>query len=292
MQNEILLTLSAGSLRSLVGKPESGLPDIFAIPAFTERQLRLRGLNIPTDMMKGFGIQQLDKLRDSADRAGCPVLLLIEEKPIDFTDRTATWAETRQRLKVLGNAAAKLQCPALAVRCEAPQTDQAFELTAKGVKLVVQELDRFELNLLITPHEGLTEDPVKLTELIKKIGGFRIGSYPSFAAATKTGDADKSLRRLAPYAQAISASIQGFRAGKHIGFGLEKCVESIIAVGYTNTLAVDLVNVGPKTNVVKDIETAREMLGALTSPPEIEVEDFKALEALLEGGDEGAEAHE
>ncbi len=290
MQNEILLTLSAGSLRTLVGKPGLGIPDIFAVPAFTERQLRLRGLNIPADMLKGFGVQQIDKLRDSADRAGCPVLLLIEDTPIDFTDRTATWAQTRQRLKVLGNAANKLQCPALAVRCAAPDTDEAFELTAKGVKQCVHELDRFELNLLLTPNEGLTDDPAKLTELIKKIGGFRIGSYPSFAAAAKSGGISKALRRLAPYAQAISASIGGFKAGKHTGFDLEECVTSILAVGYSNTLAVDLVNVGPKTNVVKDIELARDMLSALTSPPELEAEDFKSLEALLEGGDD--ESHD
>lgn len=286
MQNEILLTLSAGSLRSIIGKPESGVPDIYAVPAFTERQLRLRGLNIPTDLLKGFGVQQIDKLRDSADRAGCPVLLLIEEKPVDFTDRSPTWAETRQRLKVLGNAASKLQCPALAVRCSALDTDEAFEMTARGVKTIVQDLDRFELNLLLTPHDGLTADPARLTELIKKIGGFRIGSYPSFAAAAKTESTDKALRRLAPYAQAISASIQGFKAGKHIGFDLDACVESILAVGYANTLAVDLVNVGAKTNVVKDIETAREMLSALTSPPETELEDLKDLEALFEGDEE------
>ncbi|MEY5032215.1 MAG: hypothetical protein RL354_1246 [Planctomycetota bacterium] len=243
MQPDILLTLSAGSVRPLLAAKDPRCPTIFAVPQFVATDLELRGLNLPTDMLKGFGLAEIEKLRDEADRAHCPVLLLTEEAPIDFVHRTGpTWVAALDRLRRLGTAANRLGCPSIAVRILAVDTDEAFEATAIGVKVALKELDKFELNLLIAPSEGLTFDAGRLTDLIKKIGGFRIGSYPSFAHAHATGDLEKTLRKLAPYAPAIAASVRGFDAeGKHDGFSLAECIESVRSVGYGNTLALDFV---------------------------------------------------
>ena len=46
-----------------------------------------------------------------------------------------------------------------------------------------------------------------MTELIKKVGGFRIGSLPDFKLAHETGDFISALRRLAPYAGAMFATL-------------------------------------------------------------------------------------
>ena len=209
----------------------------------------------------------------------CPVLLLSEETAIDFTDRGPNWKNSLERLKRLGLAANRLGCPSIAVRVQAADTDEAFEATTVGVKMALKELDRYDLNLLLSPHEGLTLAAARLTDLIKKIGGFRIGSYPSFAHAYASGDLENTLRKLAPYAPAIAASVRGFdeKTGAHDGYSLESCVDCVRSVGYGNTLALDHVGRGDAAgakkgakksaapDIVGDLLKARAMLEAATS---------------------------
>ena len=87
MQPDILLTLSAGSVRPLLAARDPRCSTIFEMPQFVATDLELRGLNLPAEMLKGFAIPDVEKLRDEADRAHCPVLLLTEETPIDFVTR-------------------------------------------------------------------------------------------------------------------------------------------------------------------------------------------------------------
>jgi hypothetical protein len=259
VQPEILFTLSASSIRPLLARPGAtsangvALPQtVFELPEFVATDLELRGLNLSTDLLKGFGLPEVDRLRDAADRAHCPVLLLVEEEAIDFVDRGPNWLKSLDRLKRLGLAANRLGCPSIAVRARGKDDDATFDATAQGVKLALKELDRFDLNLLLAPTEGVTFAAARLTDLIKKIGGFRIGSYPSFAHAHATGNLDETLRKLAPYAPAIAASIRGFdpNSGAHDGYSLEACVESVQSVGYGNTLALDFVGVGSSSEAV------------------------------------------
>ena len=290
MQPEILLALSASSVRPLLAVKDVRCKDIFSVPQFVATDLELRGLNLPTDLLKGFGITQIDRLRDEADRAHCPVLLLTEEDPIDFITRGPEWAKVLDRLKRLGLAANRLGCPSVSVRVAAPATDEAFEATAQGVKLALRELDRFELNLLLAPNAGLTFDATRLTELIKKIGGFRIGSYPSFAHAFASGDLDKTLRTLAPYAPAIAASVRGFdKDGVHDGYSIEECVDSIRRVGFSNTLSLEFVGTeseapaegkkkgksakSKQVDIVAELDIARKLLSAATAEPEFDLAD-------------------
>ena len=294
VQPEILLTLSAGSVRPLLANPQAFETDdlklpqsVFELPEFVATDLQLRGLNLPTDLLKGFGLPEIDKLRDAADRAHCPVLLVVEEPAIDFTERGPNWAKAIERLKRLGLAANRLGCPSIAVRAHAADTDAALEATAAGVKLALKELDKFDLNLLLAPHEGLTYTAARMTDLIKKIGGFRIGSYPSFVHAFASGDLENTLRKLAPYAPAIAASVRGFdeKTGEHDGYSLEACVDCVRSVGYGNTLALDFVGRGEeaagkksakkpaKVDIIGSLLKARIQLEAATSEPELALDE-------------------
>lgn len=314
----MLLTLSVRSLKKLTpgkGQPEVALLDL---PDFTMKQFGLRGLNISADLLAGWGLEDLDRLRDRADKAGCPCLVLIEDKPLKFT--TASKAASGDRLRRLAIAANRLGCSALAIRVDCPDNAAAFEETAATIKSLMPSVERLELNLLIAQSPGLTSRPDRLTDLIKRIGGFRIGTLPEFAQAaasieeepeprggkkagkgsakskpkaggkkkgSKTGDEELSavdgsstaaetaparksapanpggavisaLRKLAPYAGAIHANVQGFSAsGEHKGYDLTKCVAAIRAVGFVNTLAIDFTGTG---DAVAMITKAKEIL--------------------------------
>lgn len=250
----MLLTLTTSSLQHLrrAKKPLA----VNDIPEFVASELELRGLSLNASLLKGMNATDLERLRDRADRAHCPVLVLLEETPHDFSV-DATLALTQERILKLGLAASKLGCPSVAIRA-ANITEATVERAAANIKRTLTKLDRYEVHLLIRPGDGLTSDPVKLAELIKRIGGFRIGSLPSFSAAADSGDPEAALRRLAPYAQAVEATIKGFsKTGKHEAWDLDKCIEAIRGVGYQNTVGIDYVG---RTDPIGAIERARELL--------------------------------
>jgi len=257
VQAQILLTLAAGSLRSLLSRTRSPLA-LADLPGFTAEELGLRGLAIPTDLLAGLRPSQFDALRDAADKAHCPCLLIVESQPLDFQDPVAK-PQSIERLRKLATAATRLGCSALGIETAGVDDDAAFARTAAGVKEGLAALDRLEVNVLLRPGDGMIAVPAGLTELIKKIGGFRIGSLPSFEHAESTGDTIQTLRRLAPYAtSAILATVRGFdKEGRHQPWDLAKCIEAVRGVGYVNTLCIDFVGKG---DPVKVIEQAREQM--------------------------------
>ncbi len=263
LQAQIVLTLSVGSLRPLLAAKDPRCLTLLDVPRFAATELGLRGLNLPTGLLAGKAASDLDKLRDLSDKAGCPCLVLVEETPLGFGDpRTEVRAAIEDRMRRLAAAANRLGCRDIAVRCLAAATDADFDRTAAGLKVSLHEIDRYDLNLLVIPTEGLTLDSGKLTDLIKKVGGFRIGSLPSFGHAHASGDLEKTLRKLAPYAESIDATVVGFKSDKaggekHLPFDLKVCVESVRAVGYVNTLALDYVGKGDLT---EDLVRARGIL--------------------------------
>jgi hypothetical protein len=252
----MLLTLAARSLRSLVSGNGDEAMSLLDVPDFSIGKLQLRGVNVPSSMLAGWSLEDLDRLRDRGDKAGCPCLVLIEDTPLSFLEADA--AGTADRIQRLAVAANRLGCNALSIRCAAPDTDDAFDQTAGELKAVMPAVERMELNLLIAPNEGLTQEPDRLTELLKRVGGFRIGSLPDFGHAAASGDLVDALRKLAPYAGAVHATVQGFdKKGRHCRYDLAEGVAAIRSVGFLNTLAIDYVGKG---DAVGDIEKARAIL--------------------------------
>lgn len=261
MQAQIVLTLSVASLRGLMAAGDRRCPTIHEVPSFTRQHLGLRGLNVPAAMLSGLNAAGFEKLRDAADKAGCPFVVLVDEQPLPFADRDpARAAAAAERLGRLAVAANRLGCRDVAIRCGPGDAEDALERTAAGIKTAMGEIDRHDLNVLVAPHEGWTGDPDRLSALIKRVGGFRIGSLPSFGHAHASGDAEKTLRKLAPYAESIDATVVEFDAeGSHRPYDLAAMVAAVRAVGYVNTLAIEHAGKG---DAVAAIERARTILEA------------------------------
>jgi hypothetical protein len=266
----MLLTLSTRSLQHAKrAKAPLGPMDV---PDFVAEELGLKGLNVHTPLLKGMVPRDLEALRDRADRARCPILVLVDETALDFGPDSGP--ASIERVAKLGLCASKLGAPAVAVELAALPEAQ-FDAYAANVKRSLAALDKFDTHLLVRPGQG-AGDPQRLADMIKKIGGFRIGSMPTFAHAAASGDAADTLRRLAPYAQAVEASIKGFgKAGKHESWDLVGCLDAIRNVGYQNTLCIDYAG---KTDPFGNIERARDLFAKAIDPGEDE-----------EAGDEGDE---
>lgn len=248
-------------------------PDaMYGLPRFAIEHLQLRGLSISASMLSGWGLPELDRLRDQADRVGCPCLVLIEDAPLPFGATTQKRRDSAgERIRRLGAAAHRLGCNSLAIKIEGKDDDVVFERAAAEVKRCMPALERLELNLLLAPAEGLTFQPERLTDLIKKIGGFRIGSLPDFGHAHATGDTVGTLRKLAPFAGAVHATVDTITDGQHTSWDLRECVEAIESVGFANTLAIDYIGKG---DAAAAVETARVLL-ANESLEDIDLDDLE-----------------
>ena len=238
----------------LVGK-DASLP-LTDLPRFAHEQLGLHGLMLSADLLAGRTRDDLTRLRDAADRARCACLVLMEEAPQKLAAADAS--APAERIRRVMAAASLLGCNSAAVAIEAPDAPDALDLVAERFKVLMAEAEQRELNLLILPgpmpgaggKPNLTGTPERLTELLKKIGGFRVGTMPDFAHAAAADDMPGYLRRVTPYASAVLGTTLGFSAVEgeidderafvqHEGFDLAAAIEAITAVGFDAAVGLD-----------------------------------------------------
>lgn len=265
----MLLTLSAKSLGPILEGKKPKL-ELFDLPKFTLEEFGLHGLNLQTRFLAGWSIEAIDRLRDQADKIGCPWLTLIEEQPQPLgTESEKSLDQALDRLDRVLRVAHRLGCAGVAIGIEHQKQDDepALERVAERLKRILASAERLEMNLLLAPQAGLTSSPEHLTGLIRKVGGFRIGSLPDFEAASQSGDPSAYLRSLTPYASAVTAASTGFDAkGNHKAFDLSTCLEAIKSVGFEGTLSLEYRGSGDPIAAIQVTKEAIEQGLEVESP--------------------------
>lgn len=209
----MLLTLNINSLRGLLAAKGSRKPkmDLLDVPRLASEELGLHGLTLTTEFLAGATRQRLEKLRDLGDKSGCACLVLIEAEALAMGDAKEDNARAGvERMLRVVEAASVLGCSAVAMSIKGKDDQATFDRAAERIKKVSERAERLEINVLVAPTDGLTADPERATALIKKVGGFRIGSMPDFQAAVASADPAAYLRRLTPFASAVNASTLEF----------------------------------------------------------------------------------
>ena len=246
----MLLTLAMQSLNGLI---EGGDQDIQEIPNLSAGQLDLRGVLIDASHLSGWSFDAYDLFRNNADKAKAPCLLVRDNTPMDLTEGHEQ--ESRERIQRLSVAANRLGCNAVAITPVFPDDENAVKFISLQLREAMQGVERLELNLLLQPTEGLTSDPDQQIEIIKQIGGFRIGALPTFSSASATGDGINALQKLAPYAGGIVADFPTGRGKKAID--LVKGLRAIQDVGYVNTVSLNYIGKG---NPIQELNKASKKM--------------------------------
>lgn len=206
----MLLTLHTDSVASMLRPGKKGAQPRLALvdlPAFARQTLDMFGLNITTDLLAGATRTQLERLRERADKERCSCLLLIEQEPLELAHESDDIGGAGvERVRRVIRAATVLGCNAVAVSVKSDDTEDFLDFTTDRFRQIVETADKLDMNVLISPTGGLTQKPERVTELIKKIGGFRVGTFPDFKAAVDSGDAAAYLRKLVPYAPVVCAT--------------------------------------------------------------------------------------
>lgn len=275
----MLLTLNANALRTRIATSKKSRPGadtllVTDLPRFAREELGLFGLNLTTNLLVGADLTRLDAVRDAADKASCPCLVLseVEVQPMGTTNDAVGDAAIARAQKVV-QAAHRLGCNSIGLSISVKDNEDEIDFCVERLRRVLQIAERLEVNVLISPASGLTADPERLTDLIKKVGGFRIGTFPDYEQASRSADPQLYLRRLTPYASAVTATTMRFRPGKRAGefvhepYDLAVYTGVVKAVGYTGTLAVDYRG---DEDPVENLRRASAMLAGIVGPPPVD----------------------
>lgn len=208
----MLFSLNINSIRDVLKRRGSRAIAVQDIPSYVQEQTGLHAMTMSTDLLAGASRDTITRIRENGDRVGCACLLLSETDPLSLGDpRQKIGDDAVLRMTRVVEAASLLGCNSASLEINAKDTDEAIELVATRIRRVLERADRLEIMVLIRPGKGLTEDAERLTELVKTIGGFRIGTMPDFESAVASGDPVQYLKKLTPYASVVNASTLGFR---------------------------------------------------------------------------------
>lgn len=278
----MLLTLTANALRSRISSPKGGgrgrggggadgdKMTVTDLPRFARQELGLFGLNLSTNLLVGADLARLDAIRESADKASCPCLVLSESEVQPFgTLRDEVGDAAVARVIKVVQAAHRLGCNSIGLSISGEDSEEGVDFAIERLRKVMATAERLEVNILLSPAPGMTADPDHLTDMIKKVGGFRIGTFPDFETASRAKDPGQYLRRLTPYAAAITAAMVRMKPGKkpgtftHEPYDVSEYVKIIQAVGYTGTLALDYRGEG---DAVEHLREGVQLLTSLVAP--------------------------
>ena len=208
----MLFTLNVNSLRDVLKRRGNRAVGIEDLPRYAQEQTGLNAMTMATDLLAGATRDTLTRIRENGDRVGCACLLLSQTEPLSFGDpRAKVGDDAVVRMTKVVEAASLLGCNSASLAITAKDDDESMDRVAQRMRRVLERADRLEIMVLIRPEKGLTEDAERLTELVKTIGGFRVGTMPDFEAAAASGDPVHYLKRLTPYASVVNAATLGFK---------------------------------------------------------------------------------
>jgi hypothetical protein len=119
------------------------------------------------------------------------------------------------RMSRVVQAAQILGCSSAAFIVDGVATEKDREIAAARLKQVVSRGEKLDVNILLGPSPAAQTflEPDMITDVLKRVGGFRVGTFPDFETAGKSKDPMTYLRRLSPYASAVCAATLAFEAG-------------------------------------------------------------------------------
>ncbi len=296
-----MFSLNVNSIRDVLKRQGKRSVAVVDLPRYTKEHLDLRALNLSTDLLKGMGKSDIERIRDTGDKCGCTCLMLSESTPFAFGDSNTKKGQDAgqagiDRMKRVMTAANLLGCNSVSLSIKTKDSEDAFESVVDRMKQILEVADRIDMNVLISPMAGMTSSAERVTELVKAIGGFRIGTNPDFETAHASGDPAGYLRKLTPYATVVNASTLGFqeaepdeelmeKAGEltgldalaaeleamsddeppaHIGYDLGPLVGAVKAVGFDGTISLDYRGGGDGTlGVMQSREAIESAIQAL-----------------------------
>ena len=214
------------------------------LPRIAREEFGLDGLEFVNSFFDLPNYHYLRELKRRAGHHGVNLLLIMVDREGDMSheDRQEREQAAINHRKWV-DIAHYLGCHS--IRCNAGYTrvgtvDERVARAAESFRLLVEYADQAGINVIIENHGGYSSMPEKLVSLIKQVGHPRFGTLPDFGNFPPEIDRFEAVKKLMPYAKAVSAKCYDFAPdGSHPAFDMDRMVETVLATGYSGYIGIE-----------------------------------------------------
>jgi sugar phosphate isomerase/epimerase len=185
----------------------------------------------------------LRRFRQTADELGVRLVLIM----CDGEGEMAS-ADPAERAQAVKNhhkwidVAQVLGCHSIRVNCYGDQSDPDMmrERAVESFSRLLDYAATNETNVIIENHHGRSSDPDWLVPLMKAVGHPRFGTLPDFGNWPAEVDRYEAVRKLMPFAKAVSAKCYDFDdAGDDTKIDFARMIGIVREAGYSGFVGIE-----------------------------------------------------
>lgn len=212
-------------------------------PAFC-KEMGIEGLELVNTFFPSPQYGYLQELLRTAGDNGVKVLLIMCDREGDMAhpERHARMQASKNHYKWV-DIAHTLGCHS--IRCNSgsgQQGDQdAIQRAAESFYPLCEYGAQAGLNVLIENHGGLSSYADDLTQLMKAVGLPNFGTLPDFGNFPEGVDRYESVRKMMPYAKAVSAKCHDFdpQSGQETQIDYQRMMNIVLNAGYSEWVGIE-----------------------------------------------------
>jgi sugar phosphate isomerase/epimerase len=232
------------------------------MPALCRKEFDIGGLELVNSFFPSPQYSYCTDLLKRATDNGVKILLIMCDGEGDMAhpDPAQRRQAVRNHRKWL-DVAAVLGCHS--IRCNAgdgkPGDPDAIARCAESFAALVEQARADKLNVIIENHGGFSSDPASLLAVIEKVNDPLFGTLPDFGNFPPTVDRYDAVRRMMPYAKAVSAKCHEFDEDgneKHTDFG--RMIPIVLAAGYAGYIGIEYE--GPDPDEIAGVRACQRLL--------------------------------
>ncbi|MCK4340731.1 MAG: sugar phosphate isomerase/epimerase [Phycisphaerae bacterium] len=213
------------------------------LPELCRTEFDLGGLELVNSFFPSPQYTYCKSLLKRAHDHGVKILLIMcdGEGDLAHPDKTERRQAVRNHRKWL-DVAQVLGCHS--IRCNAghgkPGDKDTLNRCAESFAELVEIARPDKINIIIENHGGLSSDPDSLPAVIKKVNDPLLGTLPDFGNFPKNVDRYDAVRKMMPYAKAVSAKCHDFDdAGNEINTDYARMMRIVLEAGYTGWVGIE-----------------------------------------------------
>jgi len=140
--------------------------------------------------------------------------------------------------------------------------EEAIERCADSFARLVEYAKPKKINVIIENHGGLSSDPDSLIKVMKIVNSPYFGTLPDFGNFPKEVDKYDAVRRMMPYAKAVSAKCYDFNEkGNETTIDFRKMMKIVTDAGYDGYVGIEYE--GRRLSEAEGIIAAKKLLERL-----------------------------
>ncbi len=244
---EFKISLAAWSLHRAFF---SNLLKLIDFPTVARRTFGIGAVELVNSFFPSPQARFLEELKTRASGQGVEILLIMVdgEGDLGHSDSQQRRLAVRNHFKWL-DIAQQLGCHSIRVNMrfddEDPSasgiSDSQLQRALESFQRLVEYAEPANLSVLIENHGGLSSNADALVEVMQAVNSPRFGTLPDFGNFPPGTDKYESIRKMMPFAQAVSAKCYDFgEDGNETALDYEKMLQIVVdQAGYHGHIGIE-----------------------------------------------------